>query len=92
MKVCKELLYRDVMNYTPIDVIKGMDMITKKIVMADDPAPAGYKIKPKCKFCKNFLVDDKNASLGICKASKNNFMAYPDMIATTCKDYEGTDL
>ena len=88
----EKILYRDVLNYSPIDVIKGIDLMTKEIVMADDPAPAGYKIKPKCKFCNNFLADDKNISLGTCKASKINFMAYPDMIAITCKDYDGPSL
>jgi hypothetical protein len=91
MKVSK-MLYRDVMDYSPIDVIKGIDLVTKEIVMADDPAPEGYRVKPKCKFCKNFLTDDKNGYLGTCKASKINFMAYPDMTATTCKDYERTDI
>ncbi len=91
MKAYKKL-YRDVINYSPIDVIKGIDLVTKEIVMADDPAPASYKIKPKCKFCKNFLADDKNEHLGICKVSKTNFMAYHDMIATTCKDYEGINI
>lgn len=91
MKASK-ILYKDAMDYSPIDVIKGVDLITKEIVMADDPAPAGYKIKPKCKFCKNFLVDDKKVYLGTCRASRTGFMAYPDMTATTCKDYEGTDI
>ena len=84
------VLYRDVMNYSPIDVIKGVDLLTKGMVMADDPAPTGYKLKPKCKFCKNFLAESKNDNLGTCQASKTKFMAYPDMIATTCKDYEGS--
>jgi|GEM_PF-551502 len=87
-----KILYRDAMNYSNIDAIKGIDLLTKEIVMGDDLAPVGYKIKPKCKFCNKFLPDSKNGSLGICKASKNDFMAYPDMIAVTCKDYEGTNI
>ena len=87
-----KILYKDVINYSPIDVIKGIDLITKEIVLADDPAPTGYKAKPKCRFCKNFLTDNNKAHLGTCKASSINFMAYPDMTATTCKDYDGTDI
>ncbi|MCX6112857.1 MAG: 4-hydroxyphenylacetate decarboxylase small subunit [Proteobacteria bacterium] len=88
----EKLLYRDTLNFTPIDVIKGVDLITKKIVMANDPAPEGYEVKPKCKFCKNFLHNSDDEYMGTCKVSKNNFMAYSDMTATTCKEYERSDL
>jgi len=84
----KELAYRDALNYAPIDVIKGMDLVTKEIVGADDKAPAGYEAMPKCKFCKNYTADDETT--GVCEASMNKpkFMAYGDMSAGKCEMFE----
>lgn len=82
------LKYRDTRNYSPIDVVKGIDLLTKEIVMADDDAPDEYLLRPKCKFCKNFSKDNKKTeNLGICKLKDESFMAYPDMTAITCPDY-----
>ena len=82
------LAYRDTRNYAPIDVIKGIDLWTKEIVLGDEPAPEGAEIMPKCKFCKNFTPMEDY--LGTCEASKNDpkFMAYGDMNATTCSMFE----
>ena len=82
------ILYKDARNYAPTDVTKGVDLLTKEVVLADTEAPEGYEIMPKCKFCKNFKETDK--FIGICQASMNEpkFMAYPDLVATTCGMYE----
>lgn len=82
------LTYKDTRNYAPIDVTKGMDLLTKQIVMADAQAPEEYDIMPKCKFCKNFKETD--SFMGTCEASMNEprFIAYPDMVAVTCEMYE----
>lgn len=82
------LVYRDTRNYAPIDVIKGVDLLTKEIVLGDDEAPEGAERMPKCKFCRNFTATEDY--LGICQASANNpkFMAYGDMIALTCGMFE----
>jgi len=82
------LIYKDTRNYAPIDVTKGMDLLTKQIVMADAQAPEGYEVMPKCKFCKNFKETD--TFMGTCEASMNEprFIAYPDMVAVTCEMYE----
>lgn len=84
----EKLTYKDTRNFAPIDVTKGVDLITKKIVMADAPAPEGAEVMPKCKFCKNFKEAD--AFMGTCEASRNTpgFFAYPDMMAVTCEMYE----
>ncbi len=83
----EKLSYRDCQNYAPIDVTKGIDLVTKEIVLADDQAPKGYKAVDKCKNCKNFRKVD--AYMGVCEASTCDpkFFAYPDMIATTCAMY-----
>lgn len=83
-----KLAYRDTRNYAPIDVIKGIDLLTKKIVLGDTDAPQGYELMPKCKFCKNF--SETEDYLGICESSMNSpkFMAYGDMNAITCGMFE----
>lgn len=83
----EKLSYRDSRNYVAIDAAKGIDLITKQIVMADTPAPEGYPRLPKCKFCKNF-TGSKEENLGFCEAAKDRFPAYPDMIAVTCEQYQ----
>lgn len=84
----EKLTYRDARNYAPIDVTKGMDLLTKKIVLADEEAPKGYERTEKCKFCKKFKETD--TFIGTCEASMSEpkFIAYPDMIATTCNMFE----
>jgi 4-hydroxyphenylacetate decarboxylase small subunit len=81
------LVYRDALNYAPIDVRKGIDLITKEIVSADAPTPKGYEPMPKCKICKNYEPEDDY--IGSCLASTHypKFTAYGDMNAKTCGMY-----
>ena len=80
----EQFTYRNAHDYAPIDVRKGIDLITKKIVSADAPAPEGYKPLPKCRICKNYQPDDEFT--GVCNASSHEpkFIAYADMSAVTC--------
>ncbi len=82
------LTYRDTYEYVSIDVTKGLDRLTGKWVHADDEAPDGYTLLPRCKNCKNYIVDTD--LLGICEASTEDpkFFAYGDMIAVTCEWYK----
>ncbi len=85
----EKLLYKDTRNYTPIDVTKGIDHVTGNIVLADNEAPAGYEVMPKCKNCSNFTAGADH--MGICEASMNEpkFFTYPDLVAVTCGMYKG---
>lgn len=80
-----QLLFRDCLDYVAIDADKGINHRTGKMVHADDKAPAGYARLPKCKFCTNYQAND--GFDGICQASPTGFMAYGDMAAVTCKDF-----
>ncbi|WDP88553.1 MAG: 4-hydroxyphenylacetate decarboxylase small subunit [Desulfobacter sp.] len=84
----EKLKYKDTRNFAPIDVTRGVDLVTKQIVMADADAPDDAVIMPKCKFCANF--NETDAFMGICTASMNDpdFFAYPDMVAVTCEMFE----
>ncbi len=76
-----QIKYRDTWAYSPVDVVKGIDLITQQIVAADDLAPSHYPVRPKCQNCRNF------DAAGICLADAGRPMAYADMMATTCEDY-----
>ncbi|MBF0363182.1 MAG: hypothetical protein HQK49_19325 [Oligoflexia bacterium] len=56
------LKYKDVKEFAPIDMETGIDLKTQKIVSAEDLAPVDYELRPKCKFCKNFKLDNNEKS------------------------------
>ncbi len=78
-----KLSYRDTREFVPVDADKGLDRVTGAMVPADSPAPSGYTLLPKCKFCKNYTETAQN--IGVCEASTQEpkFMAYGDMTAVT---------
>ncbi|HUT86427.1 MAG TPA: 4-hydroxyphenylacetate decarboxylase small subunit [Elusimicrobiales bacterium] len=78
---------RDCKNYAPVDVVKGICHITKKLIQAEGEICKEYLMIAKCKNCKNYSPDDGKEDIGICKISKNKFMAYGDMISVTCTSY-----
>lgn len=86
--MAKQLTYRETVEYVPIDVAKGLDRLTGKWVQADDPAPVGYALLPRCVNCKNYTPDTD--LLGVCYASKEEpkFFAYADMCVVTCDWYK----
>ncbi|HBM16154.1 MAG TPA: hypothetical protein DD381_07435 [Lentisphaeria bacterium] len=72
---------KDCKFYLPVDVFKGMCKLSKEAVSPDKEATANFQKNQKCKFCANFSSSESNEFLGKCK---NNYDAYPDMIAVTC--------
>lgn len=85
----EEKIYKNSLNYVPVDVAKGIDRLTGKRVNADDLDP-NYERMPKCMHCKNFTMNEEKIGLGTCKFSDEGmeWMAYPDMCAITCKMYK----
>ncbi|HPE86732.1 MAG: 4-hydroxyphenylacetate decarboxylase small subunit [Bacteroidia bacterium] len=82
----EEKIFRNSLNYIPVDVAKGIDRITGKRVNADDLDP-NYERMPKCMHCKNFRLNEEKIGLGWCHMKDKDFIAYPDMVAVTCKGY-----
>ena len=82
--------HRDCGNYAPVDAAKGVCHRTKEIIPADDSACAAFAALPKCAACSNYLPSEKDGLTGVCKASKNGFMAYAGMAAVTCENYSRT--
>ena len=79
--------YRNSINYIPIDVAKGIDRISNKRVNADDIDP-NYERMPKCRYCKNFTLNTEKIELGSCNINGKEFLAYPDMSAVCCENYQ----
>ena len=69
--------------YLPVDVFKGSCKLSKADIRPEDPfCDKGERI-PKCKFCGKYTADKE--FLGKCMSTA---MAYPDMIAAKCADFE----
>ena len=83
----EEKTYRNSLNFVPVDVAKGIDRTTGKIVGADDIDP-NYERMPKCMHCKNFTLSTEKINLGTCTMMGKDYLAYPDMAAITCKGYD----
>ena len=72
----------DCAYYLAVDVYKGICKRTKETINADDSACDDFEKAPKCRYCKHFSL---NGDLpGKCMTTT---IAYPDMKATTCKDF-----
>jgi 4-hydroxyphenylacetate decarboxylase small subunit len=83
----EKVYHRDCRNYTPVDVAKGICHRTKDLVVADGDRCEQFQLLPRCRHCLNYIVDAQAMGVGICKASKNRFLAYGDMTAVTCEQY-----
>ncbi len=74
-------------NYAPIDVVKGICHLTKDTVRADDAACPSFDWLPRCAECKQFSTTDEEY-VGICGATPDQPMTYPDLAAVTCEWFE----
>jgi 4-hydroxyphenylacetate decarboxylase small subunit len=82
--------HRDCINFAPIDVAKGICHRTKEIIQSDAGQCTEFRPIAKCKRCSHYTAEEGSIELGYCIVSLNipPFPAYPDMVATTCADYE----
>lgn len=84
-----KIAYRDSAYYSPVDVIKGIDLLTEKVVRGDDLAPEGYPFKPKCCRCSYYQEEKhEHDKLGLCVGISPAFKAYGDMSAESCERYK----
>lgn len=74
-------------NYAPVDVVKGICHVTKGIVRADDDACPSFDCLPRCAECKRYLPSEEQY-IGICSATPDRPMTYPDLVAATCEWFE----
>jgi len=75
---CKDCRY-----FLPVDVFRGMCKITKEKIGPEDPFCSQAEKVAKCKFCSNYKREKD--FLGQCMGTS---LAYPDMIASKCADFQ----
>jgi hypothetical protein len=80
----KKQYHFDCEAYRAVDVFKGICSRTEEIVPADGEVCEEFKPVKKCRLCKHYRATGDH--LGVCK---DEFIAYPDLLAKTCPDFEG---
>jgi len=78
----------DCVNFVPVDVTKGFCLLSKELILADSESCARFIRQAKCKHCYHYLSDETNSLCGHCAASAEKFIAYAEMVARTCRDYQ----
>jgi 4-hydroxyphenylacetate decarboxylase small subunit len=78
MNICK-----DCKLFLPVDVFRGLCKLEKKEIFPDDESCSSFDAIPKCGFCIKYTAEREN--LGKCMGIH---LAYSDMIASNCKDFE----
>lgn len=76
--ICKDCRY-----YLPVDVFKGQCKMSRKEILPDDEFCSKAEMLPKCKFCSKYTAEKDY--LGKCMQIT---LAYPDMNAAKCADFE----
>ena len=80
-----ELSCKDCKFYLPVDVFRGMCKLMKKDIGPDNAfCEKGEKLA-KCRFCAKYTGEKDY--LGKCMSVT---LAYPDMVASKCADFEWT--
>ena len=74
-------------NYAPIDVVKGVCHVTKMEVNADDEACPSFDRLPRCMECKLYSATEEKY-VGVCGATSDKPMTYPNLAAVTCEWFE----
>lgn len=90
MRGCNKMFdfrHSDCRNYENIDVKKGICLIDNGIVSFDYTSCERFKIKPKCKYCKNF-GDVSSEGIGRCTGLEDKeYWALGERIAITCNGF-----
>jgi 4-hydroxyphenylacetate decarboxylase small subunit len=73
----------DCRNFAPVDVAKGVCHVKKKVILADGESCETFDRLPKCKHCQQYAPGAAEY-LGVCQATKNRPMTYPDLAGVTC--------
>ncbi|WP_027623091.1 4-hydroxyphenylacetate decarboxylase small subunit [Clostridium lundense] len=79
--------HNDCLNFSPIDVAKGICRLTNSIIFIDSQTCGKFNELPKCKNCTNFKNPNKD-NIGTCTGLKKEAWAYGDLNAVTCEGYK----
>jgi len=80
--------HRECRNYAPVDVSKGLCHRSGVMTPGDDACCAELDLLPKCGRCAHYGPEEHDPLTGVCGVSKSRFMAYADMTAVTCAQFE----
>lgn len=83
----KNMKHNDCLNFSPIDVAKGICRVTNTIIFIDSEPCTNFKELPKCKNCVNFINANKD-NIGTCTGLNKEAWAYGDLNAVTCEGYK----
>lgn len=86
-----ELSHRHCRNYAPLDAGKGLCLVRKDLILADGLICEQFSSLPRCSRCAHYQPEKGKPQIGICRRSPNFFMAYADMTAKTCADFQTLD-
>jgi 4-hydroxyphenylacetate decarboxylase small subunit len=79
--------HNDCRNYTPVDVVKGICLRTKDLILGDENQCEHFDQINKCKFCGNFSTS-KEEFMGTCNGLSEQHWTYPDLITVTCEGFK----
>lgn len=82
----EKLNHSDCLNFTTIDVAKGICGITKEVVFIDTVVCEKYEKLPKCKHCKFFTNPNKD-NIGTCTGLSKEGWTQGELITVTCEGY-----
>jgi hypothetical protein len=77
------LTCKDCKFYLPVDVFQGICKVSKQKITPDELFCDKAEKIAKCRFCSKY--NPEKDYLGKCM---DTTLAYPDMIATKCADFE----
>ena len=78
-----DLTCNDCKYYLPVDVFRGICKLSKVKISPESAQCDKAEQIAKCKFCAKYMAEKD--FLGKCMGTT---MAYPDMIASKCADFQ----
>lgn len=79
--------HSDCVNFSTIDVAKGICRVTNQIIFTDTEVCKNFNELSKCRNCLNFKNPDKD-NIGTCAGFKKETWTFADLNAVTCECYK----
>lgn len=74
-------------HFAPVDVAKGICLLTERPVMIDTPPCAQFQRAPSCCTCSHFRPPAEGG-LGRCEGFADQAWTRPDLSAANCERYQ----
>ncbi|SFC91905.1 4-hydroxyphenylacetate decarboxylase small subunit [Clostridium uliginosum] len=83
----ESIKHNDCVNFSSIDVAKGICRISNEMVFIDTSTCGNFKEVHKCKNCSNFKNLNKD-NTGLCTGLKKEAWTFGELSAVTCEGYK----